>query len=218
MDQIAALAAWALVIVFAVAALDAVVPVVPSEGVIITASVLAARGDASITGIVLAAAAGALAGDVASYAIGRHVRTRRGGVLPGGRTGKAVTWARRMLEAHGPGTLIVARFVPGGRTAATFTAGFVGMRLRSYVASVGLGAVLWAGQASAIGFLGGRVFEDNLVLGIALGLGTGVAVGLVVELTRSRLTVGSARAAARAAAPAEAPTACDGRLPLHPVA
>lgn len=189
MDQIAALAGWLLVVVFAVAALDAIVPVFPSEGVVITGAVLAARGDVSVVGVLLAAGLGALAGDLASYAIGRRVRTRRGGSVPAGRTGRAMAWAQRTLERHGPGTLIVARFVPGGRTAATFTAGFIGMALRSYVASIGAGAVLWAGQATAIGYLGGRVFEDDPLLGIGLGLATGLAVGLVVELTRSRLTV-----------------------------
>jgi membrane-associated protein len=201
-DQVAALAGWLYVIVFAIAALDAIIPVMPSESVVITGAVLAAQGRISIVGILLAAGAGALAGDAGSYALGRRVRTRKGDIEPGGRTGKAFRWASRMLDQHGPGTLIVARFVPGGRTATTFTAGYTRMSVQPFLASIGAGAALWAGQAGAIGFLGGRIFEDNLMAGIALGLGSGMLVGLLVELARHRLT-----ARTPAAAPAPAPAA-----------
>jgi membrane protein DedA with SNARE-associated domain len=203
-DQIAALSGWLYLIVFAIAALDAVIPVMPSESIVITGAVLAAQGRTSIGGILLAAALGALAGDAASYALGRRVRTRKGEIEPGGRTGKAFRWARRMLDEHGPGTLIVARFVPGGRTATTFTAGLTRMPVRPFVASIGAGAALWAGQAGAIGFLGGKIFQDDLAAGIALGLGSGVLVGLLVELARHRLSARPARAVVRprsAAAP-----------------
>jgi membrane protein DedA with SNARE-associated domain len=189
--HLAALAGWIYVIVFAVAALDAVIPVMPSESVVVTAAVLAARGDVSLPLVLVAAASGAAMGDAASFLLGRRVRARRlrsgaTGELTG-RTGKAVRWASGMLESHGTGTLVVSRFIPGGRTATTFTAGYVGMSTRAFGAGVGTGAVLWAGQAGAIGFAGGHLFGDNLLLGIAIGVASGMAVGVAIELVRSRL-------------------------------
>src|SRR3954469_15720299 len=160
--QLAALAGWIYVIVFAVAFLDAVIPVMPSESVVVTASVLAARGDVSLPLVLVAAASGAAAGDAFSFVLGTRVRRRRAaaalatGAAPelGGRAGKAVRWAEGLLQSHGHGTLIVARFIPGGRTATTFTAGFTGMRPRTFASGIGVGAVLWAGQAGLIGFAG----------------------------------------------------------------
>lgn len=187
LETVAALSGWLYLLVFAIAALDAMIPVMPSESVVITGALLAAHGDASIAGIAAAAALGALAGDLTSYALGRRAARRRHGVAPGGRTGRAMAWAQELLAHHGPGTLIVARFLPGGRTATTFTSGFVGMDLLPFVASIAAGAALWAGQAAGIGYLGGTVFEEHLLLGLALGLGSGLAVGLGVELVRSRL-------------------------------
>ena len=52
-------------------ALDAVLPIVPSEAVVIAASVLAAKGELSIWLIALAAAAGGFLGDTGSYLLGR---------------------------------------------------------------------------------------------------------------------------------------------------
>jgi hypothetical protein len=52
-------------------ALDAVLPVVPSEAVVIAASILATRGELWIWLVALAAAAGGFLGDTGSYLLGR---------------------------------------------------------------------------------------------------------------------------------------------------
>jgi membrane protein DedA with SNARE-associated domain len=52
-------------------ALDAVLPIVPSEAVVIAASILATRGELSIWLVTVAAAAGGFLGDTASYVLGR---------------------------------------------------------------------------------------------------------------------------------------------------
>src|SRR5215471_9601509 len=63
---------WAYAIVFLLAALDAVLPVVPSETAVITAGVVAAGGDLSLPLVIVAAAAGAFAGDNFAYLIGHR--------------------------------------------------------------------------------------------------------------------------------------------------
>ena len=67
---------WAYAIIFVLALLDAIVPVVPSETSVITAGVVAASGDLSVPLIVAAAAAGAFAGDNTAYLLGRRFGRR----------------------------------------------------------------------------------------------------------------------------------------------
>lgn len=74
--------------------------------------------------------------------------------------------------------IIAARFVPGGRTAATFTAGVIRYRPRRFVAWATAAGALWASYAGLAGYLGGRVFEERPLLALALAFG--LAAGLVV--------------------------------------
>ncbi len=83
-------------------ALDAVLPIMPSEAVVIAASILAARGELSIWLIALAAAAGGFLGDTGSYVLGRTAGAAAAGRLF--RSSKAkgrLTWAGEALDRHG---------------------------------------------------------------------------------------------------------------------
>ena len=74
--------------------------------------------------MIAAGAAGAFAGDNLSYALGRFVgRPAQERFLRGDRTRDALGWAEQQLAVRGGLVLIVGRYVPGGRTAVTFTAG-----------------------------------------------------------------------------------------------
>src|SRR5207244_13039592 len=61
---------WSYFIVFGVAMVDAFFPLVPSETVAITAGVLAGSGNLSLPLCILAASAGAFAGDNICYGLG----------------------------------------------------------------------------------------------------------------------------------------------------
>ena len=63
---------WAYAVVFLLALLDAVLPVVPSETAVITGGVVAASGRLSLPLVVTFATVGAMAGDNAAYLIGRR--------------------------------------------------------------------------------------------------------------------------------------------------
>ena len=90
-------------------ALDAVLPIVPSEAVVIAASVLAAKGELSIWLIALAAAAGGFLGDSGSYVLGRTAGAAAAGRLF--RSSKArgrLSWADEALDRHGATIIVVA--------------------------------------------------------------------------------------------------------------
>jgi membrane-associated protein len=176
---------WTYAIVLAVAALDALFPVVPSETTVIAAGVVAAVGDLSIALVIAAAAAGAFCGDTSAYLIGRFAGTRleaRWARNP--KAARRRDWAAGLLARRG-GTLILAgRFIPGGRTAVTITAGLTRFPLRRFVTFAGLAALLWASYAGLLGYAGGHSFEDQPILALLVGLGLAFTVVLLIEAVR----------------------------------
>ncbi len=178
---------WTYLFVFVIAALDAVVPIVPAETAVITAGVLAAGGDHEIAGIIVLAAAGATVGDNFSFLLGRTVgEPVRRRFFGGGEAARRLAWARRQLADRGGSLLIVARFIPGGRTATTLTAGLVHMSWRRFLAFDLLAAIIWATYASLLGYIGGQAFEDQPLIAVLVALGAALALTGLYELIRHR--------------------------------
>lgn len=176
---------WAYGIVFALALLDAFLPVVPSETAVITAGVVAAGGDLQLWLVVALAAAGAFVGDNISYLIGRrfgHAVVDR--FLSGDKARRRISWAKGQLGERGAQLIIVGRFIPGGRTAVTVSAGLLRFAWPRFARADVVAAVAWASYASLIGFFGGRAFEDAPWKGLLIAVGVGLALGGVVELGR----------------------------------
>lgn len=176
---------WFYLVLFAVAAIDGFFPVVPSESMVITAGVYAASGQPELAPVVALAAAGAFLGDHVSFLVGR----RAGGRLvraarPGTRWHAALGWAGRTMAERGGLILVVARYVPGGRTAVTLTMGAVGYRLRSFSLFAAVAAVSWALYGALLGYVGGVAFEDDPLKGVAVGLGLALGVAATVEVVR----------------------------------
>ncbi len=112
---------WTYPILLGICAGDAVLPLLPSETAMIVCGIQAARGQLSLGWVIAFGAAGAFLGDNTSYAGGRwlgHPIIDR--FFSGERVRKRLDWAERFLKERGSYVLIVARFVPGGRTATTF--------------------------------------------------------------------------------------------------
>ena len=58
--------------------------------------------------------------------------------------------------------MIVGRYVPGGRTAVTFTAGMTHYSYRKFLVFDAIAAITWATYASLLGYFGGRFFHDHV--------------------------------------------------------
>ncbi|GLW04884.1 hypothetical protein Misp01_00140 [Microtetraspora sp. NBRC 13810] len=176
---------WVYSALFAVSLIDGFFPAVPSETSVITAGVFAATGDPNLLGVIAAAALGAFAGDHVSYLIGRTGGSRlRRRMRPGTRRHQAFSWAERTLAERGGLLLVVARHIPGGRTAATITMGMVGYPLRSFSFFDSLAAGSWAIYSALVGYLGGLAFENDPIRGLLLGLGIALTITVVVEVAR----------------------------------
>ena len=176
---------WAYGIVFLVALLDALIPLVPSETTVITAGVVAAGGDLSIMLIIPAAAAGAFLGDNTAYLIGRRFGSRATErFFSGEKARKRIEWAQRQVTERGGELIAVGRFIPGGRTAVTLSAGtlhYPWPRFALFDAAAALG---WSLYASLLGYFGGRAFEKAAWKGLLLALAIAFAVVGAVELVR----------------------------------
>ena len=175
---------WSYLIVFAVAALDAVFPLVPSEATVVTAAALAASGRLSLAPVVAAAAGGALVGDNAAYLVGRLSGRTLRRLASSEKARSRLQWAEAQLTARGGTIVVVSRFVPGGRTATMLAAGVVRYRWRRFVAGDVAAAALWAGYSSALGYLGGLTFRRQPLYGVAVALGLALALGLLFEGVR----------------------------------
>ena len=176
---------WFYLIIFSVALLDSVVPIVPSESMVIVGGVAAGLGDLQIPLVIVIAAAGAFLGDNMSYLIGRRAsafidrryrRTEKGA--------NRLDWAHSQLEERGGPLLITARFIPGGRTLLTLTCGVTHQDQRWFAKWVGVAAVIWASYASLLGFIGGKTFEDNHALAFGVAFGMALAATGLIELVR----------------------------------
>ncbi|WP_018217920.1 DedA family protein [Salinispora vitiensis] len=172
-------------LLFALTAVDAIVPMVPAETAVITAAVLVNGNPPELAAIWAAATLGALAGDHASYVIGRGGGARRLARFPAESRRRASSeWARRALHRRGGLVLTTARYVPGGRTAVTLTMGAVRYPPRSFLLFDAIGAASWALYSVLLGYFGGLAFQQEPLLGVLAGLTLSVAVTGLLELTR----------------------------------
>jgi membrane-associated protein len=179
---------WSYPLVFGVAMLDAFFPLVPSETVAITSGVLAGSGELSLPLCILCASAGAIVGDNISYGIGswlgEHTVKR---LFRGERSHRAFEWAERMLAERGTYLVVVARFIPGGRTATTFSAGYVqSFSWRRFVLADALAGLIWGNYTVLLGYIGGKAFADAPWKGLLIAFALALSIAGGVELVRHR--------------------------------
>jgi membrane-associated protein len=176
---------WTYAVILGIAALDAVLPLVPSETAVISAGVLAGAGDLQLGLVIAAGAAGAYAGDTSAFSLGRRFRSRIQRLAFRGERGRRRrAWAEGALDRYGGPVIFGARFVPGGRTATTVTAGALRMRWRRFAVFAGAAGIAWASYAGLVGYLGGKAFEDSPIWGLLLGFGIAAGTYAAVELAR----------------------------------
>jgi membrane protein DedA with SNARE-associated domain len=179
--------ALSYLIAFVLPCLDAVLPVVPSETVIIAFGVATAGSvDPRIFLLVACAAIGAWAGDNLSYLIGWRFgpwATRRF-FAPGTKGAARRDWAERSLNKFGMGLIIVCRFIPGGRTAVTLSCGLIRYSWPRFCVATAVAAVVWASYAFLAGRLGGKAFEDQPLVGFVVAFGGALVISGIVELIR----------------------------------
>jgi membrane-associated protein len=184
-DLVANASGWAYAILFVLALLDAILPVVPSETSVITAGVVASQGDLSLPIVILVAAAGAFAGDNIAYWLGHRFGQRiTDRFFSSEKSRERVDWAHRQVQERGGELIVIARFIPAGRTVVTLSAGTLAYPYRKFILFDAIAASTWASYAALLGYFGGHAFEDQPWKGLLLAFAIAFAVTGAVELVR----------------------------------
>jgi membrane protein DedA with SNARE-associated domain len=177
---------WSYLVLFSIAAIDAFFPLVPSESLMVLGGNLASADAMILWLVILSGGVGAVVGDNISYGIGSWVGEHT--IKRWFRSEKwhrRLEWAERTLHERGAYIIIIARFIPGGRTAVTFSAGYLhALTWRRFVVYDVIACSLWATYAALLGYFGGRTFEEHPVWAIALSLAIAFTLALAVEVVR----------------------------------
>lgn len=177
---------WFYLVLFAIAYLDSVFPVVPSETSVILGGIAAGQGELWIVVVIGLAAFGAFLGDSTAYGLGNRFSDRIRRLLFRGEKGDdRVNRAGEQIRKRGGFLLITARFVPGGRTALTFSCGLTQQPYMPwFVRWDAIAVIIWASYAGLLGFFFGDRFEDDHTTAFWWAFGTALSVTVVIEIVR----------------------------------
>src|SRR5258707_710569 len=102
-----------------------------------------------------AAASGAFLGDNTAYYVGHRYGARiNDRFFSGEKARKRIEWAQQQVSERGGELILIARFIPGGRTVVTLSAGTLGYPWRRFVIFDAAAALVWALYASLLGYFG----------------------------------------------------------------
>jgi membrane protein DedA with SNARE-associated domain len=168
---------WAYLALFGFLTIDAMVPVVPVQVIMITTGALTVYGNLNLPLVILIGALGMFAGDSIAFLLGRstghagrnwlgELRARftpkhDGPPKEASRTKRAAERFTRGLRRPGPLVLLLCRFVPGGRMAAGFHAGRSGYPIKLFVVYDGAAALSWATYGGLVGHVGGTAITQS---------------------------------------------------------
>jgi len=133
----------------------------PGETMLIAASLYAGAGHLNIFLVGLIAFLAAIAGDNVGYVIGRfggRELVERYGKLVF-LTGDRLDRAEAFFARHGGKIVVIARFVEGLRQLNGIIAGVAGMHWLRFVMFNAIGAALWVGVWTSLGYLAGNHVE-----------------------------------------------------------
>ena len=176
---------WLLLILFVAAAVDAVFPVVPSEGMVVTAGMAAAAGHQNLLLVIVVAMVGSVIGESVCYFLGRG-------------SGPALRrWMRRRdarqaiyekvshaLHTRGGLVLMTVRYIPGARMVATLTAGATAYSFRKFIVFTIAGVTIAYTYVALLGYIGGDAFAHDSLKALGFSLGLAFLIGLVLETSR----------------------------------
>lgn len=176
---------WFYLAIFAIALLDSVIPVVPSETTMILGGIAAGQGELIIVLVIVLGALGAFAGDNLAYQLGMRASDFLKRTLFKSEKGaERLAAAAVQIEKRGGPLLITARFIPGGRTAMTASSGITRQPLDWFIKWDSIAAILWATYAGGLGFIFGEQFEDDHTKAFYLAFGAALGVTALIEVVR----------------------------------
>lgn len=164
-------------------------PLVPNSALLVSAGVLASRGELFLPQVLLVVAASAVLGDLLMYLAAR----RFGGPVRDWmrrhpRRRALLEWTSQQIQRYGVPFVIAVRFLPSGRIAGALASGVLRYPLRKYALGAGIAEATWATYSVGLGYLGSAAAHNRLyAAGIGLGVSCAVAaVGTAIQWAARR--------------------------------
>jgi membrane protein DedA with SNARE-associated domain len=207
---------------------DAFIPVVPAQALMIGGGILSTTGHVQLLLLVAAGALGAVSGDLLAFLLGRRL-ARRDADTPQRltrRKPRAITLRlNEAMRKHIFLAVLLCRFVPAGRMITAIYAGRNGMSTRRFATYDVVAATMWASYGALLGHFGGEAIADSswlpltLVAAAALLFLAGAPlVGLAGRLRKRSALAARPAILALSAEPAPALAAAMGTVSAVPVA
>ncbi len=130
------------------------------ETILVLAGFFASRGHLSLLPVLVTAAAGAYAGHVFWFWLGRSQGTRLVHHLP--RFERQIARSLELVERHGAGAIFLTQYLYGLRIASAIVFGPSPMSRRKFLLCQALSCALWATLIGLLGFFFGRAVERVL--------------------------------------------------------
>jgi membrane-associated protein len=176
---------WFLGVIFAIAYLDSVIPIVPSETTVIVGGVAAGLHKQNLILVIVAGAVGAFLGDNSAYLIGRRASRwfdRRAERKP--KFKERMAKATEQIRLRGGVLLVTARFIPGGRTALTLASGITHQPRKWFVGWIAIATTIWATYSAVLGYIGGQAFQDNHTKAFIVAFVLAISMTIIIEVVR----------------------------------
>lgn len=153
---------WTYGILFAIVFVETglvIFPFLPGDSLLFAAGTFAAIGSLSLPTLLIVFFFAAVIGDSLNYEIGKKVGTT---IRPGTLMGKMINQekmhkAEAFFNKHGGKTIVIARFMPFIRTFIPFVAGASRMKYSYFLMYNIVGAALWVGSCTLLGYFFGNI-------------------------------------------------------------
>ena len=179
---------WTLLGLFVLSLLDGIVPIVPSDTLVLgLGSVQSEPGTPPWFSVIPVAAAGALLGDFIAYRIGRAIGKDRFGWMRRPGMQRTLAWARHGLDKRGVFLIFIGRFIPGARVAINFVAGTTRYSIRRFLIIDSIASLTWASWHFGIGAAGTAIF-DNTLIALVVGIAVATLLGWLFDHAFRRIT------------------------------
>lgn len=166
--------------------LAALIPLVPTEPVLVGMGVLAASGKVPLPVVILVATVACSLSDHLLYAFGRSAGARA--LTRFGRPTMiaATDWLTRHITRWGAPLLVVGRWLPAGGTIGAVLTGTLRWRLARFTPASVIGSGLWSTYVALIGYFGGELTGAPFT-GLILSLAIAAVIAIVSALWVKRV-------------------------------
>jgi membrane protein DedA with SNARE-associated domain len=169
-------------VIFGGVLIGSIVPILPTGAVVGAGAALAMTGQLNLALVVLLSLAGALVGDLVTFAAGRGGRGPMTRFFERRQSAEKLAAAREKFVQKGWLLVVIGRMVPAGRIPVLLAAGALDYPWRRLVPAAAGACLLWAVAYALLGVVSGGLFDNPLVatlIATMLILVIALVVGLV---------------------------------------